>query len=124
MWQGEFPNPLFNLINLKGEPSMKKMTAIALMSATLLAGVSVTASANEALAKKNGCLACHAVDHKVVGPAYKDVAAKYKGQDVEDKLVEKVKKGGAGAWGAVPMPANAKVSDADLHTLVKWILSL
>jgi cytochrome c len=59
-----------------------------------------------------------------VGPAYKDVAAKYKGQDVEDKLVEKVKKGGAGAWGAVPMPANAKVSDADLHTLVKWILSL
>jgi cytochrome c len=103
---------------------MKKMTAVALVAATLLAGVSVTANANEALAKKNGCLACHAVDHKVVGPAYKDVAAKYKGQDVEAKLVEKVKKGGAGAWGSVPMPANAKVSDADLHTLVKWILSL
>jgi cytochrome c len=103
---------------------MKKMTAVALVAATLLAGASVTANANEALAKKNGCLACHSVDKKVVGPAYKDVAAKYKGQDVEAKLVEKVKKGGSGAWGAVPMPANAKVSDADLHTLVKWILSL
>lgn len=102
---------------------MHKLTA-ALVATTLLAGISLGANANEALAKKNGCLACHAVDHKVVGPAYKDVAAKYKGQDVEDKLVEKVKKGGSGAWGAIPMPANAKVSDADLHSLVKWILSL
>jgi cytochrome c len=103
---------------------MKKMTAAALVAATLLAGVSVTANADEALAKKNNCLACHSVDKKVIGPAYKDVAAKYKGQDVEAKLVEKVKKGGGGVWGNMAMPPNPKVSDADLHTLVKWILSL
>lgn len=103
---------------------MKKMTAAALVTATLLAGVSVSANADEALAKKNGCLACHSVDKKVIGPAYKDVAAKYKGQDVEAQLVEKVKKGGGGVWGKIAMPANTKVSDADAHTLVKWILSL
>lgn len=80
--------------------------------------------ADEALAKKHNCTACHAVDKKLVGPAYKDVAAKYKGQNVAAKLQEKVKKGGQGVWGPVPMPPNAAVPDADIKTLVDWILKL
>lgn len=82
------------------------------------------AMANADLAKAKNCLACHSVDSKLVGPAYKEVAAKYAGQkDAENKLVQKVMKGGSGVWGAVPMPANAQVSEAEAHTLVKWILS-
>ena len=82
------------------------------------------AFANADLAKSKNCMACHAVSSKLVGPAFKDVAAKYAGQkDAEDKLVGKVLKGGSGVWGAVPMPANAQVSDADARTLVKWILA-
>jgi cytochrome c len=73
---------------------------------------------------KYGCTACHAVDHKVVGPAFKDVAAKYKGQDVEAQLAQKVKNGGSGVWGQIPMTPNPQVPDADLHAVVKWILSL
>jgi cytochrome c len=80
--------------------------------------------APEDMPGKYGCTACHAVDHKVVGPAFKDVAAKYKGQDVEAKLVEKVKNGGAGVWGQVPMTPNPQVPDQDLHAIVKWILTL
>jgi cytochrome c len=69
-------------------------------------------------------MACHAVGSKVVGPSFKDVAAKYAGQkDAEDKLTQKVLKGGAGVWGSVPMPANAQVSDAEARTLVKWIMA-
>ncbi len=76
------------------------------------------------LAKAKNCLACHAVSTKLVGPAYKDVAAKYAGQkDAEAKLVTKVMKGGSGAWGAIPMPANPQVSDAEAKTLVKWVLA-
>lgn len=86
--------------------------------------VSNAALANADLAKAKNCMACHAMGNKVVGPSYKDVAAKYAGQkDAEDKLVQKVIKGGAGVWGAVPMPANAQVSEAESRTLVKWILS-
>jgi cytochrome c len=73
---------------------------------------------------KYGCTACHAVDHKVVGPAFKDVAAKYRGKDVEATLVEKVKNGGAGVWGQIPMPPNPQVPNQDLHAVVKWVLSL
>jgi cytochrome c len=73
---------------------------------------------------KYGCTACHAVDHKVVGPAFKDVAAKYRGKDVENQLAQKVRNGGAGVWGQVPMTPNPQVPDADLHALVKWVLSL
>jgi cytochrome c len=87
--------------------------------------VSAPALANEELAKKNGCTACHAIDKKLVGPAYKDVAAKYRGDPkAEAMLIDKVKKGGVGVWGQVPMPPNPQVSDADVKTLVKWILSL
>jgi cytochrome c len=75
--------------------------------------------------KKSGCVACHSIDKKVVGPAYKDVAAKYKGdKTAEAKLVAKVKAGGSGVWGNVPMPPNAQVKDEDIKTLVQWILSM
>ncbi len=87
--------------------------------------MSNAAMANADLAKAKNCMACHAVGNKVVGPAFKDVAAKYAGQKgAEDKLVQKVLKGGSGVWGAVPMPANAQVSEAEARTLVKWVLSL
>jgi cytochrome c len=78
----------------------------------------------EDMPAKYGCTACHAVDHKVVGPAFKDVAAKYRGKDVEAQLVEKVKNGGSGVWGQVPMTPNPQLPDPDLHAVVKWILSL
>ncbi len=78
-----------------------------------------------ALANKSGCLACHSVDKQIVGPAWKDVAAKYRGQpDAETKLVQKVKNGGAGTWGQVPMPPNTQVKDDDIKKLVDWILKL
>lgn len=89
------------------------------------AGGAVNEQAAHDLLNKSGCLACHAVDKKMVGPAYKDVADKYRGQpDAEAKLVQKVKNGGAGVWGQVPMPPNPQVSDEDLKTVVGWILSL
>ncbi|MES2743663.1 MAG: c-type cytochrome [Pseudomonadota bacterium] len=85
---------------------------------------SQAAMANADLAKAKNCMACHAIGSKLVGPAYKDVAAKYAGQkDAEDKLTQKVMKGGSGAWGAIPMPANPQVSEAEARTLVKWVLS-
>lgn len=91
-------------------------------SALLVMG---TAQANVELAKKNGCTNCHAVDKKVVGPALKDIAAKYKGDaGAQARLEGEVKKGSQGVWGPVPMPPNPKVSDADVTALVKWILSL
>jgi cytochrome c len=88
------------------------------------AAVKQASVAPEEMPAKYGCTACHAVDHKVVGPAFKDVAAKYKGQDVEEQLAQKVKSGGAGVWGQVPMPPNPQVPDPDLHAIVKWVLSL
>ncbi|MDQ1814013.1 c-type cytochrome [Massilia scottii] len=96
-----------------------------LMLFTVLSALaSSSAMANADLAKAKNCMACHAVANKLVGPAYKDVAAKYAGQkDAESKLVAKVLKGGAGAWGAVPMPANPQVTDDDARALVKWILA-
>lgn len=101
------------------------VTAIALL---MLAGQASAASADNAglaLAQKNACMTCHSVDKKIVGPAYKDVAAKYKGdKTAEAHLMEKVKKGGAGVWGQIPMPPNPQVKDEDLHVIVKWILAL
>jgi cytochrome c len=78
----------------------------------------------EEMPAKYGCTACHAVDHKVVGPAFKEVAAKYRGKDVEAQLAEKVKNGGAGVWGQIPMPPNPQVPDPELHALIKWVLAL
>src|SRR6187402_2053883 len=101
------------------------MKTPAILLATGLAVIAAHALANEELAKKNACTACHAIDKKLVGPAYKEVAAKYKGdKGAEAKLIEKVKKGGSGVWGQVPMPPNANVKDEDVKTLVKWILGL
>jgi cytochrome c len=101
---------------------LSKAVLIAAAAAALLAAGS--AAANEELAKKSACLACHTVDKKLVGPAYKDIAAKYKGQkDAEAKLIEKVKKGGSGVWGPIPMPPNTAVKDEDIKTLVKWVLT-
>ena len=96
------------------------------IAAALALAAALPAQASEALAKKHACVACHVVKGaKTVGPAYADVAKKYAGQkDAEAKLVEKVKKGGQGVWGQVPMPPNAAVPDADVRALVKWILSL
>jgi len=98
-----------------------KRVLFALLSISVL---SSTVLADEALAQKKNCLACHAVDKKVVGPAYKDIAAKYAGQNVTPKLAAKVMKGGSGVWGAIPMPANPQVNQAEAETLVKWVLSL
>ena len=92
----------------------------------LVAAVSVTAPAfaDEALAKSKNCMACHAVDKKLVGPSYKDVAKKYAGQkDAADKLAAKIIKGGSGVWGAIPMPANAQVNEADAKKLATWVLA-
>ena len=97
------------------------MNKILLVLVSLL--ISTPSFANQALAQKSGCLACHAIDHKILGPAYKDVAAKYKGKNVEDKLVAKVKVGGSGVWGPIPMPAHPQVKEEDIKTLVKWVLS-
>ena len=82
-------------------------------------------AANEDLAKANNCLACHTVDNKILGPAFKDVAAKYKGDEsAAAALTEKVMKGGSGNWGSIPMPPNPMVSEENAATLVEWVLSL
>lgn len=99
---------------------MKPLFALAALAAVTL---SSPVFANAELAQKKNCMACHAVDKKLVGPGYKEVAAKYAGQkDAVAKLAEKVMKGGAGVWGQVPMPANA-VTAEEAKTLVTWVLS-
>ena len=101
---------------------MKRLALV--LAAAVAVPASLPAHAQEELAKKHACLACHAIDKKLVGPAYKDVAAKYRGDaGAEAKLVDKVKKGSQGTWGQVPMPPNSSVPDADVRALVKWILS-
>ena len=83
------------------------------------------ASDPQALAASSGCMGCHQIEAKVVGPAYKEVAAKYKGDaGALDALSAKVKAGGVGTWGQIPMPPNAHVSEADIRTIVEWILGL
>jgi len=101
-----------------------KSTLIALTAvAAILAAPA--AFANAELAQKKNCMACHALDKKLVGPAYKDVAAKYaKDKDAVKKLSEKIVKGGSGVWGPVPMPANTQVSPAEAETLAKWVLTV
>jgi cytochrome c len=89
------------------------------------AGAPLDLQSGQAMMQKYGCAACHAVDKPVVGPAYSQVAAKYRGDNTAaTKLEQKVKAGGSGVWGAVPMPPNATVPDADIKALVSWILSL
>ncbi len=96
-----------------------------LFALTLATCVTAPAFADQALATAKNCMACHAVDKKLVGPSYKDVAKKYAGQkDAADKLALKIIKGGSGVWGAVPMPANAQVNEAESKKLAAWVLSL
>src|SRR3989440_4590109 len=108
---------------IEGRMQGETMKQAALFLA-LAAAAALPAYAQEELAKKHNCFACHAVDKKLIGPSYKDVAAKYRSDpQAEAKLFEKVKKGGQGVWGQVPMPPNAQVPDGDIKSLVKWILS-
>jgi cytochrome c len=102
-----------------------KAAGAALAAVALCLASSVSAQSGEDLLKKNGCTACHAVDKKVIGPAYVDVAAKYKGDaKAPAYLANKIKQGGSGVWGAVPMPPNTQVSDADIKMLATYILNL
>lgn len=99
-----------------------KRTLLLVAAATL---VSMPALADEALAKAKNCLACHATDKKLVGPSYKDVAKKYAGDaKAADMLAAKIMKGGSGVWGAIPMPANPQVNEAEAKKLAAWVLSL
>lgn len=94
------------------------------LALTLTAAYAAPALADQALATSKNCMACHAVDKKLVGPSYKDVAAKYKGdKSAVDKLAAKIIKGGSGAWGPVPMPANPQVNEAEAKKLAAWVLS-
>jgi cytochrome c len=102
------------------------MKRILLVIASMAAGfaVSTPALADLQLATAKNCMACHAVDKKLVGPSYKDVAAKYAGQkDAADKLAAKIIKGGSGVWGPVPMPANAQVNPEEAKKLAAWVLA-
>lgn len=100
-----------------------KNIAIGLAAACLVLAGNV--QANEKLLQTSGCTACHSVDKKLVGPGYKDVAAKYRGnKGAEADLIKKVKAGSKGVWGDIPMPPNAHVKDEDIKTLVRWVLSL
>ena len=105
---------------------MKKLVAaLAIAGIAGFAAAPASAQSADDLLKKHACLSCHAVDKKLVGPAYKDVAAKYRGQkDAEKLLAEKIKKGGQGVWGPIPMPPNASVPDGDLNAMVKYVLSV
>lgn len=101
---------------------MKSVAISAFVAAGILA--SAPAFASKELATKSSCFACHAVDKKLVGPSFQEVAKKYAGdKTAEARLAEKVKKGGSGAWGTIPMPPNVAVKDADIKTLVKWVLA-
>jgi cytochrome c len=98
-----------------------KFRMLAIAAATLVAG---PAFASADLAQKKNCMACHATDKKLVGPSYKDVAAKYAGQkDAADKLATKIIKGGTGVWGQIPMPPNA-ISEAEAKQLATWVLTV
>ena len=99
---------------------MKKVLSVALLGL----GLAAPAFADLALATSKNCMSCHAVERKVLGPSFKDVAAKYKDdKGAVDTLANKIRKGGAGVWGPVPMPANNQVSEADAKKLAAWVLS-
>jgi len=110
---------------LKTGESMKSIVISMIAAAGLMAAGSALAVDMPAVAKKNNCHACHTVDKKLVGPAWMDVSKKYKGDaGAAAKLSDKVKKGGVGVWGTMPMPPNPKVSDADLKELTDFVLGL
>lgn len=101
------------------------MKSAAILLVLALASFSTVASASQQLAQKNQCMSCHQVARKVVGPALKDVAKKYKGNaDAVAHLLEVVKKGGKGVWGNIPMPPHPQVKDEDAKAIIAWVLSL
>ena len=101
------------------------MKSLAAAVAAVLALSSGAALASPELAKAKNCMACHAMDKKLVGPSYKDVAAKYAAdKDAATKLAKKIREGGTGVWGQVPMPANPQVNEADALALAKWVLTV
>lgn len=102
---------------------MKHIIGLLAVGAVGLLNPPAVVADEAALIQKGGCVACHSVDKKILGPAFKDVAAKYKGKDVEAALTKKVKEGGSGVWGPMPMPANTgKLSDEEFKSVVNWIL--
>jgi len=102
-----------------------KNTAAAVLVAAIFVFSSNPASASKDLARAKNCRACHSVDNQVVGPAYKEVAAKYVGkEDAPAVLTKKIREGGSGVWGTTPMPPNSQVNEAEAQTLAKWILGL
>jgi cytochrome c len=103
---------------------MKRLLIAALMAVAGTSAHAVDVAKAQGLAQKNACMGCHAVDRKLVGPSYQDVAAKYKGnKGASAALAAKIKTGGAGVWGQVPMPANPGLSDADSKLLADWVLA-
>lgn len=98
------------------------MKKFMLISALCLGFMTGTAQASADLAKAKNCMSCHSVDKKLVGPSFKEIASKYKGQNVVDKLATKIKAGGSGVWGPIPMPAN-NVSEAEAKQLAQWVLA-
>lgn len=104
---------------------MKTLLAVLLSGTFLVAAPAVQAADATPLLQKAGCIACHSTDKKILGPSFKDISAKYKGKNMEAALIKKVKDGGSGAWGPMPMPPNAgKLSDDEFKHVVEWILSL
>lgn len=106
---------------------MKRIAIASLMAMGALFSLpshAVDAAKAQQIVGKNACMGCHSVENKVVGPAYKEVAAKYKDdKNAAATLAKKVKAGGSGVWGEIPMPANASISDADLKVVIDWILA-
>ena len=97
----------------------------ALLALAAMAATSAPALADQALAQARNCMACHAVDKKLVGPSYREVATRYSGQrDAIDRLAVKIMKGGSGVWGPVPMPANSQVNEAEAKRLAAWMMTL
>lgn len=107
---------------------MKGLVVAGIAVASLFAGAAYAAGDStgaQALAQKNGCMACHGIGNKIVGPAFKDVEAKYKGdKGAEAKLIKKVKNGGSGVWGSMPMPAHPEMNNKDIKAIIRWILTL
>jgi cytochrome c len=103
----------------------RKLAIAAFVGACGMLTIGEPAFASAELAKQKNCLACHATDKKLVGPSYKDIAAKYKAdKNAQATLVKKVREGGVGVWGQIPMPANPQVNEQEAQALVKWVLSM
>ena len=111
---------------MKNNYISNSLSSVCFIGLILGAGSAMGAAEGEVLAQKNGCIACHAIDKKLVGPSFQEISKKYKGDSVaQATLIAKVKAGGTGVWGKIPMPPQSpKVSEADIKTMVDWTLGL